>query len=78
MPVPTLGRTGRRKAASLAERFGYWVADKGWIHVLLLTGVAICVYPFVWMILMSGQGGLASMGPRWASAAAAAAGRPNC
>ena len=53
MPVPALGHTGRRKAASLAERFGHWIADKGWIHVLLLTGVAICVYPFVWMLLMS-------------------------
>src|SRR5688500_14847564 len=44
---------GASSAASLAQRFGRWVADKGWIHVLLLTGVAICVYPFVWMILMS-------------------------
>ncbi|HMJ54682.1 MAG TPA: ABC transporter permease subunit [Polyangiaceae bacterium] len=52
-PISALGRTGRPRAGSLAHRFGHWVADKGWIHVLLLTGVAICVYPFVWMLLMS-------------------------
>ena len=53
MPIPARGRTGRRRAAFLVRRFGHWVAAKGWIHVLLLTGVAICVYPFVWMMLMS-------------------------
>jgi multiple sugar transport system permease protein len=53
MPIALLKRTGRPRAASITRRFGHWVADKGWIHVLLLTGVAICVYPFVWMLLMS-------------------------
>jgi ABC-type glycerol-3-phosphate transport system permease component len=35
------------------ERFGRWVAAKGWIHVLLITGVIGCVYPLVWMFLTS-------------------------
>jgi multiple sugar transport system permease protein len=30
-------------------RLGRWVADRGWVHVLLLTAVAGCVFPFVWM-----------------------------
>ncbi len=29
------------------------MAAKGWVHVLLLTGVAICLYPLVWMFLTS-------------------------
>jgi multiple sugar transport system permease protein len=56
MPIPALEQTaGRRRAASRYQRFGRWIADKGWIHVLLLTGVAICLYPFVWMLLLSIQ-----------------------
>jgi multiple sugar transport system permease protein len=34
-------------------RLGRWVAAKGWVHVLLLTGVIGCVYPLVWMFLTS-------------------------
>ncbi len=30
-----------------------WAAAKGWIHVLLLFGVAVCIFPLVWMFLMS-------------------------
>src|SRR5258706_12978468 len=39
--------------ATALETFGRWVAAKGWVHVLLLTGLAICVYPPVWMFLTS-------------------------
>jgi multiple sugar transport system permease protein len=45
--------TRHERRVSIAQHFGHWIADKGWIYVLLLTGVAICVYPFVWMLLMS-------------------------
>src|SRR5271169_1958929 len=32
---------------------GRWVASKGWIHALLLVGVVVCVYPLLWMFMMS-------------------------
>ncbi|MEA2698856.1 MAG: multiple sugar transport system permease protein [Myxococcales bacterium] len=35
------------------DRFGRWVASRGWIHVLLITAVAGCLYPLVWMFLTS-------------------------
>src|SRR4051794_9295648 len=35
------------------RRLGRWVARKGWIHVLLLTAIAICLYPFIWMLMTS-------------------------
>jgi len=35
------------------DRFGRWVARRGWIHVLLLTAVVACLYPLVWMFLTS-------------------------
>jgi multiple sugar transport system permease protein len=37
----------------LVKRVRRWVARKGWIHALLTIGVVICVYPLVWMFLMS-------------------------
>ena len=36
-----------------APRLGRWIARKGWIHVLLLTAIAICLYPFIWMFMTS-------------------------
>src|SRR5260370_31172338 len=41
------------RASLLVQRFGRWVAAKGWVHVLLLTGLAICTYPLVWMFMTS-------------------------
>src|SRR4051794_22322573 len=44
----------RTSASSLTvRRFGRWVARKGWIHVLLLTAIEICLYPFIWMFMTS-------------------------
>jgi multiple sugar transport system permease protein len=37
----------------VVERFGRWVAARGWIHVLLITLVLGCLYPLVWMFLTS-------------------------
>jgi ABC-type glycerol-3-phosphate transport system permease component len=34
----------------LRRRFGRWVAERGWAHVLLLTGIAAFLYPFLWMV----------------------------
>jgi multiple sugar transport system permease protein len=42
-----------RAAHPAIDRFGRWVAAKGWIHVLLLTGVIGCIYPLVWMFMTS-------------------------
>jgi len=36
-----------------SDRFGRWLAARGWIHVLLITLVAGCLYPLVWMFLTS-------------------------
>src|SRR6266404_1949182 len=43
----------RRASRPRWQRFGRWVAAKGWVHVLLLTGLAICIYPLIWMFLTS-------------------------
>jgi len=44
----------RARASHAAfERFGRWVAARGWIHVLLITGVVGCIYPIVWMFMTS-------------------------
>jgi multiple sugar transport system permease protein len=46
--------TPRSRASHPAlQRVGRWVAAKGWVHVLLLTGLAICVYPLIWMFITS-------------------------
>jgi multiple sugar transport system permease protein len=42
-----------RAAHPAIDRFGRWVAAKGWIHVLLITGVIGCIYPLVWMFMTS-------------------------
>jgi multiple sugar transport system permease protein len=42
-----------RAAHPAIDRFGRWVAAKGWIHVLLVTGVIGCIYPLVWMFMTS-------------------------
>src|SRR4051794_32270183 len=47
------GRASGGASHPAIERFGRWVAQKGWIHVLLLTGVIGCVYPLVWMFMTS-------------------------
>src|SRR4051812_40598233 len=33
----------------LRARFGRWVASRGWVHVVLLTGLMAFLYPFLWM-----------------------------
>ena len=55
----------RAARQSALERLGRWVAARGWIHVLLFTGVVGCMYPIVWMFMTSiktdeelGQAGL--------------------
>src|SRR5258708_3176478 len=35
------------------KRFGRWAATKGWVHALLLMGLAACLYPMVWMFTTS-------------------------
>jgi ABC-type glycerol-3-phosphate transport system permease component len=42
-----------RASHAVLERVGRWVATKGWIHVLLITGVVGCVYPLAWMFMTS-------------------------
>jgi multiple sugar transport system permease protein len=40
-------------AGARAARLSRWALDKGWIHVLLVTGVAVCLYPLLWMFMTS-------------------------
>jgi multiple sugar transport system permease protein len=42
-----------RPARSGRLRVWSWLARKGWIHALLILGVAVCVYPMVWMFMTS-------------------------
>src|SRR5436190_11318585 len=44
---------GAGASAFTSRRLGRWVARKGWIHVLLLTAIAACLYPFIWMFMTS-------------------------
>src|SRR5258708_6042213 len=46
-------RDRSRAVHPLIDKFGRWLAAKGWIHVLLITMVAGCLYPLVWMFLTS-------------------------
>jgi multiple sugar transport system permease protein len=48
-----LDRTEPRDSSRRVARLGRWIAAKGWVHVLLLTGVVGCLYPLVWMFLTS-------------------------
>jgi multiple sugar transport system permease protein len=51
--APRLSFASPRASNPTWARVGRWVADKGWIHALLVIGVALCVYPLVWMFMMS-------------------------
>src|ERR1700733_9842898 len=51
--VPPVPLASPREASGVWARFGRWSAEKGWIHALLLVGVAVCLYPLVWMFMMS-------------------------
>jgi len=44
---------GERTHGLTVRRAGRWIAAKGWVHVLLLTAIAVCLYPFVWMFMTS-------------------------
>src|SRR6187397_1353966 len=44
---------GTHARALTMRRTGRWIAEKGWVHVLLLTAIAVCLYPFVWMFMTS-------------------------
>jgi len=35
------------------NRVGKWFANKGWVHLILLSGVCLFMFPFVWMVGMS-------------------------
>jgi len=51
--APRLGRESLRASHPALARFGRWVTGKGWVHLLLLIGVAGCLYPLVWMVMTS-------------------------
>jgi ABC-type glycerol-3-phosphate transport system permease component len=34
-------------------KVGRWFARKGWIHLVLLTGLGLFMFPFVWIVAMS-------------------------
>jgi multiple sugar transport system permease protein len=49
LPIDSIPRT----RSVNAEKVGRWMATRGWVHVLLITGVAICLYPLLWMFMTS-------------------------
>jgi ABC-type glycerol-3-phosphate transport system permease component len=48
----SLSVTSPARAGSM-DRFGRWLACKGWVHLLLLTGTGICLFPMLWMFMTS-------------------------
>ncbi len=50
-PDPRLETIASRQA--LWPRLGRYFAARGWAHLVLLTGVAIFLFPFLWMLGMS-------------------------
>lgn len=40
-------------SAPLTSRLGRYFADRGWVYLTLLTGVAIFLFPFLWMLSTS-------------------------
>src|SRR5687768_7894753 len=42
-----------RKSKSANRKFLSYLARTGWAHLLLLTGAAIFLFPFFWMVLTS-------------------------
>ncbi|HEV3189996.1 MAG TPA: hypothetical protein VGY54_05840, partial [Polyangiaceae bacterium] len=51
--APHLGRASWPASHPSLKRFGRWVAGKGWVHLLLLIGLAGCLYPLIWMFMTS-------------------------
>ncbi len=51
--APRLGRASWPAAHPALKRFGRWAASKGWVHLLLLMGLAGCLYPLIWMFMTS-------------------------
>src|SRR4051812_40723556 len=52
-------RPKRAKSATVAapqlrpSRFARYFVARGWLHLVLLTGVAIFVFPFIWLVATS-------------------------
>ena len=46
-------RLDEYRAALKKDRAGRWFANKGWVHLILLSGVCLFMFPFVWMVGMS-------------------------
>src|SRR3954447_6624990 len=40
----------KSQIANRKSRFINYYVTRGWLHLVLLTGVAIFIFPFVWMI----------------------------
>jgi multiple sugar transport system permease protein len=53
LAAPRLGGASWPDSHTALKRFGRWAASKGWVHLLLLIGVAACLYPIVWMFMTS-------------------------
>ena len=49
-PVPSLETRATHPVWRTVRR---WAGGNAWIHAFLLVGVAVCIYPLVWMFFMS-------------------------
>jgi multiple sugar transport system permease protein len=51
--APRLAVARSRESRRAWTRVARWTATKGWVHALLLVAVGVCVYPMLWMFMMS-------------------------
>jgi multiple sugar transport system permease protein len=45
--------TRRDSVGTRHDKVGHWFARRGWVHLVLLSGVGLFMFPFVWMVGMS-------------------------
>src|SRR4051812_22211570 len=54
-----------RKSQIVNRRFTRYIVSRGWLHLVLLTGVAIFAFPFVWMVATSIKTDEGVVAPHW-------------
>src|SRR5689334_4622516 len=58
-------QAAERRASLASSRMARYVVSRGWIHLILLTGVAIFAFPFVWMVATSIKTDEEVVDPHW-------------
>jgi multiple sugar transport system permease protein len=48
--VPARSEEGSKERRGLGGRFGSYIVTRGWVHLVLLSGVGLFLFPFAWMV----------------------------